>query len=179
MAMDAAAALAAIAALRGDPQAAARVLADFAPVAGRGARRALTLPNGSALLLDESYNANPASVRAALSVLRLQPGARRIAVLGDMLELGEAAVPEHGALAQPVTEAADTVFACGPLMRNMYDRLPAEARAGYAADAAALVAAVAASLRPGDVILIKGSLGMRMRQIVAALDALAAPAGLA
>jgi UDP-N-acetylmuramoyl-tripeptide--D-alanyl-D-alanine ligase len=179
MAMNALAALAGAVALGADPATAARALAGFAPMAGRGARRQLPLPAGAALLLDESYNANPASLRAALAVLRLQPAARRIAVLGDMLELGEAGPALHAALAPDVLDAADLVFACGPLMQGLFDALPAAWRGAYAADAATLAPLVAGAVRPGDAVLVKGSLGIRMRQIVAALDALVPAAGAA
>ncbi|HUN51300.1 MAG TPA: UDP-N-acetylmuramoyl-tripeptide--D-alanyl-D-alanine ligase [Candidatus Sulfotelmatobacter sp.] len=179
MAMNALAALAGAAALGADLPAAARSLAGFAPMAGRGARRRLALAGGSVLLLDESYNANPASLRAALNVLRLQPAARRIAVLGDMLELGEAGPALHAALAPDVLDAADLVFACGKLMRGLFDALPVARRGSYAEDAAALAPLVAAALRPGDAVLVKGSLGIRMRQIVVGLDGLAVTAGAA
>ena len=99
-------------------------LEGFAPVAGRGARRTIAVPGGTALLLDESYNGNPASMRAALTVLRLQPAKRRIAVLGDMLELGDAGPAEHRALAADVAAAADRLFACGPLMHGLFDAVP-------------------------------------------------------
>lgn len=173
MALNAVAALAAVAALGLDPVAAARALEDFAPIAGRGLRRPLPLPAGNALLLDESYNGNGASMRAALEVLRLQPARRRIAVLGDMLELGEAGPCEHAALAPEVLRSADLLFACGPLMRTLYDAIPAPRRAAHAADSAALAPLVAAAVRPGDAILVKGSLGSRMKTVVQALEALA------
>jgi UDP-N-acetylmuramoyl-tripeptide--D-alanyl-D-alanine ligase len=179
MAMNALAALAGVVALGADPDAAIDALAGFAPMVGRGARRRLALTGGTALLLDESYNANPASVRAALNVLRLQPAARRVAVLGDMLELGDAGPALHAGLAPDVLEAADLVFACGKLMGGLFDALPASCRGGCAADAATLAPLVAAALRPGDAVLVKGSLGIRMRQIVAALDALVPAAGAA
>jgi UDP-N-acetylmuramoyl-tripeptide--D-alanyl-D-alanine ligase len=179
MAMNALAAIAGAAALGADPAAAARALAGFAPMAGRGARRRVTLGGGSLLLLDESYNANPASLRAALHVLRLQPATRRVAVVGDMLELGESGPALHADLAPDVLDAADLVFACGPLMRGLFDALPAARRGAYAADAATLAPLVAAALRPGDAVLIKGSLGIRMRQIVAALDTPMSAAGAA
>ncbi len=90
MAMNALAALAAAHCLsQAAPERVARALEGFAPVIGRGTRRQIAVPGGTALLLDESYNGNPASMRAALAVLRLQPAERRIAVLGDMLELGD------------------------------------------------------------------------------------------
>jgi UDP-N-acetylmuramoyl-tripeptide--D-alanyl-D-alanine ligase len=179
MAMNALAALAGAVALGAELKAAAAALAAFAPMAGRGARSRLALAGGSILLLDESYNANPASVRAALQVLRLQPATRRIAVLGDMLELGDAGPALHAGLAAEVLDAADTVFACGPLMRGLFDALPAARRAAHAEDAATLAPMVAAALRPGDAVLIKGSLGIRMRQIVAALESPIPAAGAA
>ncbi|MBN8926533.1 MAG: UDP-N-acetylmuramoyl-tripeptide--D-alanyl-D-alanine ligase [Rhodospirillales bacterium 69-11] len=175
MALNAVAALAAVAALGLDPVAAAHALEDFAPIAGRGLRRPLPLTAGNALLLDESYNGNGASMRAALEVLRLQPARRRIAVLGDMLELGEAGPSEHAALAPEVLRSADLVFACGPLMRTLWDAVPADRRAAHAPDSAALAPLVAAAVRPGDAILVKGSLGSRMKTVVQALEALAPP----
>jgi UDP-N-acetylmuramoyl-tripeptide--D-alanyl-D-alanine ligase len=176
MAMNAMAALAAAHAFGLDPAAAAHALESFAPVIGRGARRPLLLPGGRALLLDESYNGNGASMRAALEVLRLQPARRRIAVLGDMLELGDAGPSEHAALAPDVVRSADLVFVCGPLMTSLFDAMPAAQRAGRAEDSAALAGLAAAAVEPGDAILVKGSLGMRMKTIVQALEALAVPA---
>ncbi len=156
---------------------AGEVFATFTPVSGRGARRSLVLPNGAALLLDESYNGNGASMRAALSVLALQPTKRRIAVLGDMLELGDAGPSEHAALAPDVTAAADLVFTCGPLMRHLFDAIPAEKRGAYTPDSASLAPLVARAIQPGDAILVKGSLGSRMRRVVDALDATATSHG--
>jgi UDP-N-acetylmuramoyl-tripeptide--D-alanyl-D-alanine ligase len=150
--------------------AAARALEGFTPIAGRGAKRQIPVSGGTALLLDESYNGNGASMRAALAVLRLQPGRRRLAVLGDMLELGDDGPPEHRALAADVIASADRVYACGPLMRGLYDSVPEAIRAGYAPDAASLAPIVAQSVAPGDVILVKGSLGSRMKLVVNALE---------
>jgi UDP-N-acetylmuramoyl-tripeptide--D-alanyl-D-alanine ligase len=152
----------------------AAALANFAPLSGRGIRRALHLPAGMAQLLDESYNGNGASMRAALAVLALQPAQRRVAVLGDMLELGDAGPAEHIALAAPAAAAADLVFTCGPLMRHLHDALPPAQRGAHAADSAALAPLVAHALRPGDAVLVKGSLGSRMRRVVDQLDSLAA-----
>ena len=125
---------------------------------------------GEALLLDESYNASAASVRAALAVLRLQPARQRIAVLGDMLELGEEGPAEHRSLAPDVIASADTLFTCGPLMGELYNAVPAKLRGAHATDSAALAPLVAAALAPGDAILVKGSLGSAMKRIVAALE---------
>ncbi|MGE0417290.1 MAG: UDP-N-acetylmuramoyl-tripeptide--D-alanyl-D-alanine ligase, partial [Acetobacteraceae bacterium] len=119
MALNAMAALAAVVALGLSPVTAAQALSRFTPIAGRGARRRIALPDGNALLLDESYNGNGASMRAALDVLRLQPASRRIAVLGDMLELGAEGPSEHAALAADVVRSVDRLYACGPLMRHL------------------------------------------------------------
>jgi UDP-N-acetylmuramoyl-tripeptide--D-alanyl-D-alanine ligase len=174
MAMNALAALAAAVHLSGISaevyERAARTLETFVPLAGRGARRRIDVAGGTALLLDESYNGNPASMRAALAVLRLQPAERRIAVLGDMLELGEAGPAEHRALAEDVVAAADRVFACGPLMRGLFDTVPERLRAAYAGDSASLAPILARAVAPGDAILIKGSLGSRMKLVVNALE---------
>jgi UDP-N-acetylmuramoyl-tripeptide--D-alanyl-D-alanine ligase len=142
----------------------------FAPVIGRGARRQIALPGGTALLLDESYNGNPASMRAALAVLRLQPARRRIVVLGDMLELGDAGPAEHRALATDVAAAADHLFACGPLMRDLFAAVPAAIRVAHTRDSASLAPILARFLAAGDAVLIKGSLGSRMKLVVSALE---------
>jgi UDP-N-acetylmuramoyl-tripeptide--D-alanyl-D-alanine ligase len=171
MAMNALAALAAGQRLSGKrPDVIAAALQGFAPVAGRGARRRIALPGGTALLLDESYNGNPASMRAALDVLRLQPAKRRIAVLGDMLELGDHGAAEHLALAADVADAADRLFACGPLMRDLFAAVPKAMRGAHTQDSASLAPILARALAPGDAILIKGSLGSRMKLVVNALE---------
>ncbi|MGH7121987.1 MAG: UDP-N-acetylmuramoyl-tripeptide--D-alanyl-D-alanine ligase [Acetobacteraceae bacterium] len=176
LAIDSLAALAAAVALGLDPEAAGAALAGFSALPGRGARRVLVLAGGDALLLDESYNASGASVRAALAVLAREPG-RRIAVLGDMLELGEIAREEHLELAPDVSAAADLVFTSGPMMRLLYEALPARLQGAAACDAEALAPIIAAALMPGDVVLIKGSLGSRMRVVVDRLLANAARPG--
>jgi UDP-N-acetylmuramoyl-tripeptide--D-alanyl-D-alanine ligase len=144
-------------------------LEGFSPVSGRGARRPIAVAGGTALLLDESYNGNPASIRAALAVLRLQPAKRRVAVLGDMLELGDAGAAEHRALAGDVAAACDRLFTCGPLMAELFASVPAAIRGAHAQDSAALAPIVAGALAPGDAVLIKGSLGSRMKLVVNAL----------
>jgi UDP-N-acetylmuramoyl-tripeptide--D-alanyl-D-alanine ligase len=168
--MNAVAALAGCYALGLDAEKAAAALDGFAPVAGRGVRKAIALGGAEAILLDESYNASGASVRAALEVLRLQPG-RHVAVLGDMLELGDDASGEHEALATVVDDAADILFACGQMMGFLFNRMPAAKQGGYAATAAMLAPLVRAAARPGDSILVKGSYGSRMRDVVAVLEA--------
>ena len=148
----------------------ARALEGFAPVTGRGARRRIAVRGGTALLLDESYNGNPASMRAALAVLCLQPARRRIAVLGDMLELGDAGPAEHRALAADVAAAADRLFACGSLMRELFGAVPEAVRGKHVENSAALAAIIAGVIEPGDAILVKGSLGSRMKLVVNALE---------
>ncbi len=169
MAMNAACALAVAVALGLDAAQAAAALDGFAPVAGRGARRSVAVRGGAATLLDESYNASGASVRAALAVLGLQPGSRRIAVLGDMLELGEHAAGEHSGLVADVERHADLLFTCGAAMRGLHDAVRPGLRAAHAPDSAALAPIVAAALRDGDAVLVKGSLGSRMQRVVDAI----------
>lgn len=158
-----------------DVQAAGAAMADFLPTDGRGKRIALAAPDGAITLLDESYNANTASMRAALQVagtLSAGAGGRRIAVLGDMLELGAAGPALHASLAEAVVQnGVDVVFAAGPLMKNLYEALPNARRGGYAADSAALEPMVLEAIRGGDVVTVKGSNGSRMARIVTALKA--------
>jgi UDP-N-acetylmuramoyl-tripeptide--D-alanyl-D-alanine ligase len=153
---------------------AALALSELAPAAGRGARMTLDLPGGRATLIDESYNANPASMRAALALLSQTPvGARgrRIAVLGDMLELGPKGAALHRALAEAVIgNNVDLVFCSGPLMRSLWEALPSERRGGYAEASAALEAEVIGTVRAGDAVMVKGSLGSKMGPIVKALS---------
>ncbi|HET6308167.1 MAG TPA: UDP-N-acetylmuramoyl-tripeptide--D-alanyl-D-alanine ligase [Rhodopila sp.] len=170
MAMNATAALAAVVALGLDPAVAIGALEAFAPLAGRGARRRIAIGGGSLLLLDESYNGNGASMRAALDVLRLQPARRRIAVLGDMLELGDEGPAEHAGLADSVVASADRVFTCGKLMRSLHDAVPEALRAAHAENSAALAPLVVAAVADGDAILVKGSLGSGMKRVVEALE---------
>jgi UDP-N-acetylmuramoyl-tripeptide--D-alanyl-D-alanine ligase len=152
----------------------ALALSQFKPATGRGARVTLSLPGGSAVLIDESYNANPASMRAALALLgKAEPGprGRRIAVLGDMLELGDKGRALHRDLTAAVLgNSVDLVFCAGPLMNELWQALPSERRGGYAEAATALESPVLAAVQPGDVLMIKGSLGSRMGPLVKALE---------
>jgi UDP-N-acetylmuramoyl-tripeptide--D-alanyl-D-alanine ligase len=152
---------------------AALALQKLQPATGRGTRITLTVPGGTALLIDESYNANPASMRAALALLRQAPvtgRGRRIAVLGDMLELGNQGVVLHRDLAAAAAEAADLVFCSGPLMRSLFEALPSARRGGYAETSAALEGAVLDTVAAGDVVMVKGSFGSKMGPIVKALE---------
>ena len=157
----------------------ALALAGLQPASGRGTRVTLELPGGSALLIDESYNANPVSMRAAIALLgQAQPGpvGRRIAVLGDMLELGDQSAALHRDLAEPLAEhGIDLVFCSGPEMRNLYDALPSNRRGGYASQSSALEPQVLEAVSDGDAIMIKGSFGSKMAPIVKALQRKYAP----
>jgi UDP-N-acetylmuramoyl-tripeptide--D-alanyl-D-alanine ligase len=155
-----------------DVEKAAVALAGFAPPAGRGQREILRVDGGEITLIDESYNANPASMRVALDLLGATPGRRRVALLGDMLELGPQAEALHAAHAEDVERNdIDLVFAAGPLMRSLYEAIPSARRGAHAPTAAALQPIVLEALRPGDVVMIKGSNGSRMGPLVAAIRA--------
>ncbi|MCG6122000.1 MAG: UDP-N-acetylmuramoylalanyl-D-glutamyl-2,6-diaminopimelate--D-alanyl-D-alanine ligase [Microvirga sp.] len=165
--------IAAVKALGLDLAVAALALGDMTPPTGRGAREALPFGAGEITLVDETYNANPASVRAALETLgQTEIGfrGRRVAVLGDMLELGDDGPRLHADLAASITSnAVDLVFGAGPLMKNLMSALPPERRGGYAKAAVAIEPAVLSALRPGDVVMVKGSRGVRMETVVEAV----------
>jgi UDP-N-acetylmuramoyl-tripeptide--D-alanyl-D-alanine ligase len=148
-------------------------LTELKPPVGRGERVMLNVGDGTALLIDESYNANPTSMRAALALLGQVPAhglGRRIAVLGDMLELGPEGAALHRALADAVLSSkVDLVFCAGPLMKSLWDALPSERRGGYAETAAALEGEVLGAIQAGDALMVKGSLGSRMGPIVKAI----------
>lgn len=171
-------ALAVVEALGADVMKAAGVLANVKASPGRGARRMLAFGGGTIELLDESYNANPVSVRAMLAVLaRTEPqaGGRRILALGDMRELGEDADAYHAGLADAVAASgAAQVFLCGPHMQALWQRLAPTQRGVHRPDSAALAGDVAGALRAGDVVAVKGSLGSKMKIVV---DAILAASG--
>ena len=170
LAMNSLAALAAVKALGGDVGRAAAALTEFGAPAGRGAQSEHEISGGAFRLIDESYNANPASMAAALAVLGAAAKGRKIAVLGDMLELGAASGEMHRGLAGPIEVAGvDRVFCCGADMRGLYEILPAARRGTWAVDSAALKDDVLSAVRPGDTVMVKGSLGSRMGLIVEAL----------
>jgi len=166
--------LATVELLGADLSKAAAALATATPPKGRGQRIALGLADGEATLLDESYNANPASMRAAIALLGqtpVGPGGRRIAAIGDMLELGPKGETLHVELA-PVLEAAgvDLVFCAGPLSQALFAALPARMRGAAAAVSKDIEAALGDALSPGDAVMIKGSNGSRMGPLVEALS---------
>ena len=161
-------------ALGGDVQAAAATFATIAPPTGRGTRERLARDDRAIVLIDESYNANPVSMAAALDLLGAVPRGqgRRVAVLGDMLELGPQAPQLHEQLATDIARnAVDVVFAAGPMMRYLYEALPQDQRGALAPDANELADIVADAIGDGDVVMIKGSNGSRMGSIVARLRA--------
>ena len=169
VALNACAVLAAVQALGLSPEKGAEALASFTAGAGRGALRRIRVAGGEALLIDDSYNASVASVRAGLAVLAAQPAKRRIFAFGDMLELGAEGPAQHAALAPDAAQNSDLVFCCGPLSKYLFDALPAHQRGGHFPDSAALSPALRAALQPGDAVLVKGSLGSRMGLVIAAL----------
>jgi UDP-N-acetylmuramoyl-tripeptide--D-alanyl-D-alanine ligase len=165
--------LAAVRVAGADLQAAARALEGLRASAGRGARTLIEVDGGRLAIIDESYNANPASMRAALATLGLTPRSdfrRRVAVLGDMLELGPEGPRLHRELADVVDGAGvDVVFACGELMSSLYEALPASCRGAYAGTAEELAPKLVGAVGPGDAIMVKGSLGSRMAPVVEVL----------
>ncbi len=158
----------AVAATNGDVAAAANALPNFTALKGRGAR--FTTPSGIEVI-DESYNANPASMAAALAILgAAKPKGRRIAILGDMLEMGADAAAHHADLAKHIEAAkTDLVFANGQNMQALWDVLPSSRRGAYAPTSGELAPQILANLKSGDTVLVKGSLGSRMAVIVDAL----------
>ncbi len=173
MAENAVGVLLALHALGAPLQPCAAALAGFVPAKGRGERFTLQAPEGPLVLIDESYNANPLSMRAALALLgaaRPGPGGRRVAVIGDMLELGADGAALHAALA-PDLEAnrVDLLFGAGPLTRALYEAAPSSMRAAHAARAEELGEKLIAAARAGDVVMIKGSNGSRMGPLAALL----------
>ena len=168
--------LLAVSAAGADVPTAARALSYLKPVKGRGSRSRITTAFGAFILIDESYNASPTAMRAAFGVLDKtdpQPGGRRIAVLGDMLELGEHAPKLHADLSRDMVRAGiETVHCSGPMMKHLYEALPEEMRGHYAEDAGTLAPLVANDVTGGDVVLVKGSNGSKMKAVVEELTAL-------
>ena len=157
--------LAAVKAAGGDLAEAGLALAGLTDLPGRGARLRVKVPGGEALLIDESYNANPLSMAAALAVLRDSPAKRRLAVLGAMRELGAETEARHAALAAPIAEAGVAGLALvGPEMAA----LKVEG-ASHLPDAAAALAWARATLRDGDALLVKGSNSVGLGKLVSAL----------
>lgn len=172
-AMNAVGVLAALSAAGADLAQAARAMGDWQPPKGRGAVEDL----GAIRLIDDAFNANPASMAAGLAMLAGLPAARRVAILGEMLELGEAEAALHAALADdPAMADIALVHCAGPRMRHLHEALPEARRGRWAETAAELAADAAALAAPGDLVLVKGSKSSRISAVVEALRAQAAPA---
>lgn len=173
MALNSLAVLAAVKLMGADLARAALALATAEPAKGRGVQERFKMTGGDLLLIDESYNANPASMEAALALLcaaKPGKGGRRIAVLGDMLELGTHGPALHAGLLEPMDAAGvDVLYAAGPLMANLWERVPANKRGAYAAASDAIRDRLLSDLRAGDVVMIKGSLGSRMGPLAEAI----------
>jgi UDP-N-acetylmuramoyl-tripeptide--D-alanyl-D-alanine ligase len=172
-AMNSLAVLLAAKAFGADVKCAAEALASFTAQPGRGERLRLYAKGGPYTLIDESYNANPASMRAAIALagsLPLQGTGRRIAVLGDMLELGHNGAAMHEELAGDlVANNIDLVFAAGPLSRHLYNALPRHMEGASRDRSSELAPVVASAVRGGDIVLVKGSNAILMSVIVEAL----------
>lgn len=149
-------------------------LAAFAPIEGRGAEKTVRIDGGAFTLVDESYNANPVSMQAALKTLGARKVAgRRIVALTDMLELGEGSAAFHAELAEPIAAAnVDMVFLAGVHMKSLWEALPPTRRGGYAEVTEKLTAQLAGAIQPGDVVMVKGSNGSRAGVLASALAAL-------
>lgn len=161
--------LAAADGLGADVAAAAAALATLPPMPGRGTVRVVPWDGGTIRLIDDSYNANPESMRAALDALgRTAPaGGRRVAVLGDMLELGAFSRDAHAGLGRHVERnGVDLVYLAGPEIRALADVLGRERIGGAADDAEGLLPLVASGLAPGDVVVVKASRGVGLDRIV-------------
>ena len=170
--------LAAVAAVGGDLPAAGIALASLPGLVGRGERHHLALAGGEALLIDESYNANPASMDATLDTLRREPAARRVAVLGAMKELGEHGPALHAALAAPVLAAGvDRLWLVGEEMAPLAKALVGRVELTHEPGVDAVLAGVKADVRPGDAILVKGSNSVGLSRLVSSLTGAALAGG--
>jgi len=182
-AMNAVGVMAVAQALGADPVAASLDIAAWVPPAGRGVREVVVTDmanQGESLeLLDDAFNANPTSLAASLEVLaaskpthnvgRVVKG-RRVAILGDMLELGDAEVQMHREMAENKhLQALDLIHCAGPLMRNLWQALPEEQRGRQVETAAGLVPLVTSLVDAGDVVLVKGSKGSKVSLVVDAI----------
>jgi UDP-N-acetylmuramoyl-tripeptide--D-alanyl-D-alanine ligase len=169
MVSNALAVLAAVEAAGGDLGLAALALGELGGLKGRGERHRIAVDGGEALLIDESYNANPASMAATLAVLADEPG-RRIAVLGTMRELGAHSHAAHEGLAEPIAAAqVSCAILVGDEMAPLLRALPAAVEREHVPDAEAAVAALRGLVRPGDAILVKGSNGVGLSAVVDAM----------
>ena len=170
--------IAAVWAVGGDLAAAGLALADMEGLAGRGQRSRIAVGEGEALLIDESYNANPASMTATIKMLGEQPAERRIAILGEMRELGAGSPAYHAGLAEPLREAGvDFALLVGPEMRALANALEGRIEFAHVPDAGAALDSVEALIAPGDAILVKGSNAIGLSRLVEHLRSKAVAGG--
>ncbi|BEP37350.1 hypothetical protein GmRootV59_43210 [Variovorax sp. V59] len=175
MGASAVAALAALQAMRLKLAAAVEPFAQFEPPGGRGALHTIHIGGGSFKLIDETYDANPSSMRAALELLSQAPcePARRVAILGDMQELGPAAQRHHLDLEpELLASQPDRVLLCGPLMRALHARIRTKVRSHWFVDVSDLSTALGGLLQPGDWVLAKSSAGVGLSRLARVLKAL-------
>lgn len=175
MGASAIAALAALQAMRLPLAAAVEPFAHFEPPGGRGALHTIHIGGGSFKLIDETYDANPSSMRAALELLSQAPcePARRVAILGDMQELGPAAQRHHLDLeAELLASQPDRVLLCGPLMRALHARIRTKVHSHWFVDVSDLSTALGGLLQPGDWVLAKSSAGIGLSRLARVLKAL-------
>ncbi|SLN32884.1 UDP-N-acetylmuramoyl-tripeptide--D-alanyl-D-alanine ligase [Falsiruegeria litorea R37] len=177
-AMNGLGALAVAGALGGKLEASIKGLAGWSPFKGRGVRETLILPGGTIELLDDSYNANPTSMAAALAVLAAAKGTRRIAFVGDMKELGPQAEALHAGLAAlDGMVAIEQVHCIGPLMQALHAALPDDKRGVWTETSAEMAETLPELVRAGDIVLAKGSLSMGLARVVDGLREMVQGAG--
>lgn len=165
-ALNAVGVLAALAAAGADVKEAGKRLSDWQPPKGRGAVEEL----GTIRLIDDAFNANPASLSAGLATLAGLEGGRRVAILGDMLELGPDEIALHRAIADdPSMASVDLIHLAGHRMRHLYDLLPTARRGAWSETAAELAAQATDLVKPGDIVLVKGSKSSKISTVVDAL----------
>ncbi len=168
--------LAAVHCAGGNVELAAEALAELSAPSGRGERYDIETGNGRFVMFDESYNASPAAMDAALSVLEAQPveqDGQRIAVLGDMLELGDDTPNIHaGLLDALVKHKIDKVYLAGEAMVHLWNVLPEALRGHHSVSSDLLTGVICEAVKPGDVVMVKGSAGARMGRVVSALKSL-------
>ena len=179
--MNSLATLTAIHAAGADISAATSALGQLSPLPGRGKSYQLEYLGGSIHLIDESYNANPTSMRAALDNLgntKVSPPGRRIAVLGDMRELGRDSEKYHLNIAQTIFKnQVEKIFTVGDQMERLFHSLPSEMQCFCSIDAKGITREILKVLRPNDILLVKGSNAVGMASIVSEVRAELGPCG--
>lgn len=174
MAVNAAAALLACEALGAEITICAETLAFYRPPATYGQRHILPFAGGTITLIDESLQTGPLAVQSALKLLAqtpVGPAGHRIAILGDMPDLGKTGAAQHAALVQSLVEnGIDTVHCCGQLMAHLHDVLPGAMRGLLKTDSSEIASLIAAEIHAGDAVLVKGAQTMHMEKVVQALQ---------